>query len=145
MTAAQLHAALSAKGCHLRIDAGELVITPPPPPELERYFPALLTGVWAVTAGRRWYGNHRDTGHACGPCPLAHTGPLAYGALDPDKLLPRAVGFLSVGGEEGSMDRIPAEWLTELPEVFELMPATRPARTPNVFAPTPTFDSQTAG
>jgi hypothetical protein len=130
MTAAALYAALVAAGCRLRVDAGELVIAPPPPPELERYLAVLTTGVWAVAAGRRWYGTHRDTGRPCGPCPLDRAGPLAYGALDPHRLLPRDVGLLLVESEDGAVDRIPGESAEEIPEVFEPAVAARPPLTP---------------
>ncbi len=145
MTAAQLHAAIVAAGCHVRVAEGELVISPPPPPELDRYLPVLLTGVWAVATNRRWYGNARDTCRPCGPCPAASRGPLANGALDPNKLLPREVGLLSVGGEEYSMDRIPAEWLAELPEVFEPEVAVRPATAPAGRLLAPAFEFDAAG
>lgn len=144
MTAVQLHAAILASGCHLRIDAGELVIAPPPPPELERYCLVLATGVWAVATGRRWYGNHRKSGRPCGPCPKEFVGPLAHGALDTTRLLPREVGLLCVEGEECSMDRIPSEWLLDIPEVYQPLPVSEPAVAPKTGSTTRTVENHAA-
>jgi hypothetical protein len=99
MTATELLAALTAAGCHPVVDGEELVSDRPPPPRLAGPLEVLHTGVRALLVGRRWYGYDPATGRACGPHPARGDGLLAFGALDPSRLLPAVVGYLSVGGD----------------------------------------------
>lgn len=127
MTATALLAALTAAGCRPIVEGEELVFDRPPPPRLAGRLGVLHTGVRAVLAGRRWYGFDPATGRACGPHPARGDGPLAFGALDPARLLPPTVGYLSVGGD-ACWDRLPPFARLDHPDLFapDIEPARRP-------------------
>ncbi len=99
MTASALLAALTAAGCRPTAEGEELVFDRPPPANLRGPLAVLHTGVRALVCGRRWVGFDPATGKACGPHPARPDGPLAFGALDPARELPAAVGLLAVAGD----------------------------------------------
>lgn len=96
MTASTLLAALTAAGCRPAAEGEDLILHHPPPPALVSALEVLHTGVRAALTGQRWFGLDPVTGRPCGPYPTRGTGPLAFGALDPARELPPAVGLLGV-------------------------------------------------
>ena len=122
MTAANLLEALVRAGCRPTIDGPDLVFDADPPRELVVNLEVLLTGVRSLLLGKRWIGIDPTTGRPCGPYPARATGPLAYGALDPSTLLPRAVGLLIVGASAEQWDRLSPSAPEAFPDLFEPRP-----------------------
>ena len=127
MTAVQLLWSIRDAGCEPAVEGEALVFDTDPPARFARYLDALHTGVRAALTGRRWYGIEPRTGRACGPHPTRGAGPLAFGALDPARPLPPAVGLLSVEGDS-CWDRLPAFARTDFPALFA----------PDIATPAPT-------
>jgi hypothetical protein len=102
VTVHHLLADLRAAGVRLEVCGERLnwsVEGDDPPEELLRAMRTLQTGLRAVLTGKRWFGLDARTGRACGPHPACGHGLLAFGALDPTRTLPTAVGLLSVEGD----------------------------------------------
>ena len=98
------------------VEGAELVFDSELPEDLWPMAAILQTGLRAILTNRRWFGIDTD-GHSCGPHPNRGNGPLAFGALDTAKPIPRAVRLLTVEGEQG-WDRIrPAAYL-DFPQLF---------------------------
>jgi hypothetical protein len=118
MTASQLLSELRQCGCEPGVDGFDLVFDSEPPAHLAPFLAVLHTGVRAILTGRRWFGIDPTTGRSCGPQRACGSGPLAFGALDPTKLLPRRCGLLCVE-KDPCLDRIHYAAFLDSPAVFE--------------------------
>ena len=104
------------------VEGAELVFASDPPEDLWPMAAILQTGLRAALTNRRWFGIDTD-GRGCGPHPDRGNGPLAFGALDTAKPIPRAVRLLTVEGEP-RWDRIRTVAYLDFAELF--IPKKRP-------------------